>query len=81
MHLRRSPLGHPAQSAAQKKYHGFKLRWKFEGEMTYRTEISTRLHCMLHFDREDETKRVVMAAAWINPASKKVCGRKTSWRW
>lgn len=66
-YVSRTELGHPTQSVTQPKYHGFKLRWKFEDETVYRTEVSTRLHYTIHFDRTDETKRVVLAAAWINP--------------
>jgi hypothetical protein len=67
VYVTRSELGHPARSATLKKYHGFKLRWKFEDETAFRTEISTRLHFTLHFGREDETKRVILSAAWVNP--------------
>ena len=59
--------GHPTQSATRKYYHGFKLRWRFEDETVYRFVESTRLRYTLHFDRADETKRIVMSAAWINP--------------
>ncbi|MDR0348619.1 MAG: hypothetical protein LBH90_03890, partial [Tannerella sp.] len=52
--------GHPTQSATQKGYVGFKLRWRFEGETAYHIEVSTRLHCTVFFDRVDETKRVEM---------------------
>jgi hypothetical protein len=65
-YVSRRELGHPTQSVTRPKYHGFKLRWKFEDETSYRTEVSTRLHHTIHFDRTDETKRVVMAAAWMN---------------
>ncbi|MDR2691515.1 MAG: hypothetical protein LBB73_04350 [Dysgonamonadaceae bacterium] len=67
VYVMRAEHGHPAQSTTRKQYHGFKLRWRFEDETHYRTEVSTRLHHTLYFEREDETKRVVMAAAWINP--------------
>ncbi|MDR0614328.1 MAG: hypothetical protein LBG45_12870 [Dysgonamonadaceae bacterium] len=66
VYVAQTELGHPTQSTKKKKYFGFKLRWRFEGETFYRTEVSTRLHFTLHFDREDETKRVIIAAAWIN---------------
>jgi hypothetical protein len=53
--------------APLKKYHGFIVRWKFEDEAEYKTAISTRLHHTLYFEQADETKRVVLAAAWVNP--------------
>jgi hypothetical protein len=66
VYVSRSELGHPTQSATRPKYRGFKLRWKFEGETMYRTEVSSRLHFTLHFDQEAETKRVVLSGAWMN---------------
>jgi hypothetical protein len=67
LYVNRSEFGHPVQSATLKRYHGFKLRWRFEDETAWHVETSTRLHFTLHFDREDETKRVLLSAAWINP--------------
>jgi hypothetical protein len=57
----------PTQSVNPKRYHGFKLRWRFAGETEDRFEITTRLHFTLHFDRADEGKTVILAAAWVNP--------------
>jgi hypothetical protein len=57
----------PTQGVKPTKYHSFKLRWRYEGETADRFELSTRLHYTLRFDREDETKRVILSAAWINP--------------
>ena len=59
--------GHPTQSATRSVYHGFKLRWRFEDETMYRIVDSTRLQYTLHFDEADETKRIIMSAAWMNP--------------
>lgn len=67
VYVSRPELGQPTQSTTRKHYHGFKLRWRFEDEKVYHTVTSTRLHHTLYFDHEDETKRVVMAAAWLNP--------------
>ncbi|MDR0614189.1 MAG: hypothetical protein LBG45_12150 [Dysgonamonadaceae bacterium] len=67
VYVTQTELGHPTQSTKKKSYFDFKLRWRFEGETYYRTEVSTRLHITLHFNREDETRRVIIAAAWINP--------------
>ncbi|MDR2041458.1 MAG: hypothetical protein LBP98_03985 [Tannerella sp.] len=66
IYVSRKELGHPTQSVTRPKYRGFKLRWKFEGETRYRIEVSSRLHITLHFDREDETKRVILSVAWMN---------------
>jgi hypothetical protein len=65
-YVSRTEAGQPTQTATLPQYYGFKLRWKFEGETSYRTEVSSRLHFTLHFDREDETKRVILAVAWMN---------------
>jgi hypothetical protein len=67
VYVTRSELGHPTQSTTLKKYHGFKLRWRYEGETSWRIEISTRLHITLYFDQADETKRVYLSTAWVNP--------------
>jgi hypothetical protein len=58
---------HPTGSLAPVEYHAFRLRWKFEGEAQYRFEVSTRLHHTLYFEQTDETKRVLLSAAWVNP--------------
>jgi hypothetical protein len=67
VYVSRGELGHPTQSTTRPKYRGFKLRWRFVGETAYRIEISTRLHHTIHLDREDETKRIELSAAWVNP--------------
>ncbi|MDR2042576.1 MAG: hypothetical protein LBP98_09735 [Tannerella sp.] len=66
VYVSRAEHGQPTQSVKLPKYHGFKLRMKFEGETEYRIVVSTRLHHTIRFDREDETKRVFLSAAWIN---------------
>ncbi|MDR1381662.1 MAG: hypothetical protein LBJ47_09320, partial [Tannerella sp.] len=58
---------HPAASVASEKYGGFALRWRFEDETEYRTVNSTRLHLTLLFEGKDETRRVVLSAAFVNP--------------
>jgi hypothetical protein len=63
----RSEKGQPTKSTTRKNYRGFKIRWRFEDETTYHTEISTRLHYTIHFNREDEGRRVIIAVAWVNP--------------
>jgi hypothetical protein len=67
VYVSRAELGHPTQSSKLNRYHGFKLRWRFADETASHIEMSTRLHCTLHFDRADETRRIVMSAAWVNP--------------
>jgi hypothetical protein len=61
------PHIHSTSSIAPGNYHAFALQWKFEGETEYRTVISTRLHHTLFFDRKDETRRVILSAAFVNP--------------
>jgi hypothetical protein len=59
---------HPTASVGPVHYHGFALRYKLEGEgEVEKTVISTRLHHTLFFDRADESKRVTLSAAWVNP--------------
>jgi hypothetical protein len=58
----------------------FKLRWRFECETAYHTEVSECLHYTIRFDRTDETRRVEISAAWINPLLEEGHGRETSWR-
>jgi hypothetical protein len=59
---------HPTASVGPVHYHGFALRYKIEGEgEVEKTVISTRLHHTLFFERTDESKRVTLSAAWVNP--------------
>jgi hypothetical protein len=67
VYVTRSELGHPTQTTKRESYAGFKLRWRFEGETAYHTEISTRLYYTLLFEQADETKRIFLSAAWMNP--------------
>ena len=67
LYVSREEHGQPTRSIRPANYHGFKLRWRFEDETEFHTQISTRLHVTLYFEREDATKRVVMSAAWVNP--------------
>lgn len=48
-------------------YYGFKLRYKKDGDPAYKEEIVTKLHATIRFQREDDGKKVVIAAAWVNP--------------
>jgi hypothetical protein len=66
IYVNRPELGHPIQSSGRENYAGFKLRWRFDNEVTDHIEMSTRLYHTLFFNREDETKRVILAAAWMN---------------
>jgi hypothetical protein len=67
VYVARSEHSHPTATAGPKKYGGFMLRWKFEDEAEYKTVISTRLNHTLSFDKRDESRRIVLCAAWINP--------------
>jgi hypothetical protein len=57
----------PTSSVAPAHHHGFMLRYRMENETGYQTVVSTRLHHTLYFERTDETKRIYLSAAWINP--------------
>jgi hypothetical protein len=61
------PHIHPTASVAPEDYHAFALRWKFEGDTEYKTVISTHMHHTLFFDQKDETRRVILSAAFVNP--------------
>jgi hypothetical protein len=67
IYVTRSEQGQPAHGVQLKPYHGFKLRWKFEDEKDFHYEVTTRVHYTLFFDAEDETRRVSIAVAWVNP--------------
>jgi hypothetical protein len=59
---------HPTDGVGPKRYHGFALRCRLEGEgEVEKTIVSTRLHHTLFFERTDEGKRVFFSAAWVNP--------------
>jgi hypothetical protein len=57
----------PTAGVAPKHYHGFIIRTRHEGEDTYQTVVSNRLHHTLFFERADEGKRIFISAAWVNP--------------
>jgi hypothetical protein len=63
----RSEHDHPTAGVGPAHYHGCIVRYKIEGDARYQTEISTRLHHTICFDRADAGKRVLIAAAWVNP--------------
>jgi hypothetical protein len=57
----------PTAGVGLPHYHGFKLRWKYDGATEWHEIVSTRLHATLYFDHEDEGKRIIFTAAWVNP--------------
>ena len=57
----------PTANVAPTRYHGFQLRWKFKGDVEWKTILSTRLHHTLHFEHDDRGKSVILSAAWVNP--------------
>ncbi|MDR0750582.1 MAG: hypothetical protein LBF62_13580 [Tannerellaceae bacterium] len=63
----RSDMGQPAGGVQHKPYHGFKIRWKFDGEEAWRIELSTRLKHILCFEAKDEGRRITLSIAWVNP--------------
>jgi hypothetical protein len=63
----RARFGHPTSTVAPDHIGGIKVRWKFEGEDTYRIVVSTRLNCTIFFDSKDESRRIVLSAAFVNP--------------
>ncbi|MDR2121237.1 MAG: hypothetical protein LBP64_10270 [Tannerella sp.] len=67
LYASRPDQGHPTESAGPKRYHGFMIRYKLEGEAIYRMAVSTRLRHTLRFDRADTGRRVCISAAWVNP--------------
>jgi hypothetical protein len=58
--------GQPLSSVGLPRYHGFKLRWKYAGAAEWHEIVSTSLHAMLYFNSEDEGKRIIFSAAWVN---------------
>jgi hypothetical protein len=57
----------PTHSLAEAGFAGFMVRWRLEGDSQDHTETVERLHLTLHFAREDEGKKLILAAAWVNP--------------
>ena len=57
----------PTAGVAPARYHAFMIRIRHEGEDSYQTVVSTRLHHTLFFERTDEGKRIFISAAWVNP--------------
>jgi hypothetical protein len=57
----------PTAGVGLPHYHGFKVRWKYDGTEDWHEIVSTRLHATLYFDHEDEGKRIIFKAAWVNP--------------
>jgi hypothetical protein len=57
----------PTATVGPKRYHGFAIRYKFEGDAEYKIVYSTRLHYTFIFDQEDDGRRLLFSAAWINP--------------
>jgi hypothetical protein len=56
----------PTSGVAPTHYHGFLLYYKFKGEAEYKNVVSTRLHHTLYFEPEDDGKRILFKAAWVN---------------
>jgi hypothetical protein len=56
----------PTSGVAPVHYHGFLLYYKFEGEAEYKSVVSTRLHHILYPGPEDDGKRILLKAAWVN---------------
>jgi hypothetical protein len=67
VYAERPEHGQPTTSVGPKRYHGFALRYKIEGDTDEKTVISTRLHHTLFFSHEDEGKRITLSGAWVNP--------------
>ncbi|MDR3140311.1 MAG: hypothetical protein LBU37_01060 [Tannerellaceae bacterium] len=63
----RSEHGQPTQGVQRRPYHGFKIRWKFDGEEAWRIELSTRLRHTLYFDDKDKGRFILLSIAWVNP--------------
>jgi hypothetical protein len=57
---------HPTASVAPVHYNGFLLHYKVEGQEGFREVTSTRLHHTLFFEPEEEGKRILLKAAWVN---------------
>jgi hypothetical protein len=62
----RTEHDHPTDTVGPVHYHGFLLYYKFEGEAEYKSVVSTRLHQTLYPGPEDDGKRILLKAAWVN---------------
>jgi hypothetical protein len=56
--------GHPTEYLGA--YHGFLLKYQFEGETEVHQLVSTRKHRTLIFDEKSEGKYIKLSAAWVN---------------
>ena len=64
-------LGAPSEFVKRKKYYGFLLQYRLDGEVEWREVYSTRLHQTVILNDEDEAKYLEVRAAWINPRLQK----------
>jgi hypothetical protein len=59
--------GHPTRYLKDGKYAGFICQYKIEGEDTWQTVISTKLHHTFIFTEAEEGKHITIRVAWVNP--------------
>jgi hypothetical protein len=57
--------GHPTEYLSG-GYHGFLLKYQFEGDAEVHQLVSTRKHRTLVFDEKCEGKYIKLSAAWVN---------------
>jgi hypothetical protein len=57
--------GHPTEYLGA-GYHGFLLKYQFEGDAEVHQLVSTRKHRTLVFDETKEARYVKLSAAWVN---------------
>jgi hypothetical protein len=57
--------GHPTEYLGA-GYHGFLLKYQFEGDTEVHQLVSTRKHRTLVFDEGKEGKYIKLSAAWVN---------------
>ncbi|MDR1291487.1 MAG: hypothetical protein LBK06_09830 [Planctomycetaceae bacterium] len=59
-------LGHPTHSVNPKKYFGFILQYKIDGENQWETVLSTKSRHLLLFSDAERGKYITLKAAWLN---------------
>ncbi|MDR1257760.1 MAG: hypothetical protein LBK65_00565 [Tannerellaceae bacterium] len=58
---------HAQPGVHARRYHGIKIRWRFEDETTWHTELSSRRRCTLCFGHNDKARTIILSVSWINP--------------
>ncbi|MDR0581990.1 MAG: hypothetical protein LBG31_03400 [Prevotellaceae bacterium] len=68
VYAHRPVYGHATATTAPAQTSGFVIRYTIEGQGYYQKIFSSRVRQTISFNREDEGKRILLSAAWLNPS-------------